>query len=470
MQSPTRMAGVALAVAGMALATAATASAAPTAAWSCRGSVVELQLGANSRVAPIVADQSPCRDSVTGVPNAGEAVGLAPAVTARTAYATTSAAPATAFPKDQATSAEAGVEGLEVKLLDGAITVGADVARSAVTGSCAGGSAAITGASTVVKLRINGLEVNANGPLSSILTPLLGLPLDRVVQVKLNERITDASGVTQRAAHVTVLPGIAGGAPLADLVIAESRVTSAAACDPAATNNTGTPPATTGPPANSGSGTGGGNSPSARVCPDGSTLDLGRGVCVIAANASGGQGLVIVGAPFAGPSGGQVISLTQARKRYDSDCLRGTGPAFVTVGTNGRDRITGTNRADRILGLRGDDAIDAGRADDCLDGGVGADNLSGGIGRDRIRGMAGKDALNGGPGDDRLHGGTGNDTINAAFGQDVVLGGAGVDFVNVATAGKAARVDCGAGRDKVRFNRNERRRLTGCETRFEMRD
>ena len=45
-----------------------------------------------------------------------------------------------------------------------------------------------------------------------------------------------------------------------------------------------------------------------------------------------------------------------------------------------------------------------------------------------------------------------------------MFGGSGVDFINVATAGPAATVSCGAGRDKVRTNRNERKKIKGCET------
>lgn len=46
----------------------------------------------------------------------------------------------------------------------------------------------------------------------------------------------------------------------------------------------------------------------------------------------------------------------------------------------------------------------------------------------------------------------------------MVFGGSGVDFINVATAGKPARVNCGSGRDKVRINRNEIRRVRECES------
>jgi len=457
------MVSLALAITGLTLGIATTASAATTAIWSCRGSAVELQLANNSRVIPIVSDRTPCSDGVVGVPNVGQALGLADLVTARTAFATTSATPPNAFPKDQTVGAAAGVEGLELKLLGGALTIGVDAARSVASGKCTGGNPDITASSTVAKLTINGQEVVLDGLLSSIVDPISNSPLGQVVQVKLNEQIKDANGVTQRAAHVIVLAGAAGGAPLVDLVIAESKVSSASACDPNATNNGGG--------GTSGSG-GDGNDGLPKVCPTGSELDRGRGrgLCVITADKSGGQGLIIIGVPFSGPSGGTVISLTNARKRFKSSCLEGPGPKFATIGTNRRDRITGTNRPDRILGFGGNDAIDGGRGNDCIDGGTGGDNLAGGIGNDRVFGLSGKDALNGGPGTDRLSAGSGNDTVNSAFGQDFVLGGSGNDFINVATAGKAARVDCGAGRDKVRINNNEKRRIKNCETSFVFRD
>ena len=88
------------------------------------------------------------------------------------------------------------------------------------------------------------------------------------------------------------------------------------------------------------------------------------------------------------------------------------------VGTNRADRITGTNVADRIIGLRGNDRLDGGR---------------------------------------------GNDTLNGAYGRDRAFGGSGRDFINVATAGPAASVSCGTGRDVARINSNERRRVRGCE-------
>lgn len=441
--------------AAVSLGAAATATAADTfATWSCRASAVELQLGQNSRVAPILSDRSPCSDGSVGVPNVGEALGLAPNVTARTAYAITQVKPPTGFPKDQTIGATAGVEGLVVDVIPG-LKLTVDAAQSNAGASCASGAPVFTGASKVAALKINDQEVLLDSALTSVVDPVSQSPLGAVVQVKLNEQIKTADGITQRAAHVIVLSGQGGGGtPVADIVIAESKLASSNACDPNAVNNRPV----------GGSGTDG-----LQVCPSGSTLDA-RGLCVILAANTAGQGLTVVGVPFSGPSGGRVVALDVARKRFTSPCLSGPGPKFVVVGTNKRDRITGTNRPDRILGLGGNDALDGGRGNDCIDGGTGGDSMSGALGNDRIFGMSGKDHLNGGPGTDRLSGGTGNDSINAAFGQDKVFGGPGIDFINVATAGKPATVNCGTGRDKVRVNANEKRRTKGCEIRYVFKD
>lgn len=68
-----------------------------------------------------------------------------------------------------------------------------------------------------------------------------------------------------------------------------------------------------------------------------------------------------------------------------------------------------------------------------------------------------------------MWGGAGNDTLNGSFGRDRVFGGKGNDAINVATAGPAARVSCGKGKDVARFNTNERRRVKGCERRYSIR-
>ena len=52
-----------------------------------------------------------------------------------------------------------------------------------------------------------------------------------------------------------------------------------------------------------------------------------------------------------------------------------------------------------------------------------------------------------------------------ANGRDKVSGGKGNDAINVSTAGPA-KVKCGKGKDTVRYNHNERRRVKGCERRY----
>jgi Ca2+-binding RTX toxin-like protein len=205
------------------------------------------------------------------------------------------------------------------------------------------------------------------------------------------------------------------------------------------------------------------------VCPRGSNYDPERRLCIIERGPGRGDDIV-VGPPGNVPVGGIVAPVETVRAAFGaSRCTTGRGPAFVILGTNRNDRITGTNGPDRIITFAGNDRVDGGRGDDCIEGRNGGDTLSGGLGADIVIGGTGNDHLNGGGGTDVLSAGAGNDTINANFGQDRITGGTGVDFINVATAGKAARVDCGPGRDKVRGNRNERNKVRNCETRYFLR-
>ena len=442
-------------VAAMALTGGAATASAATAQWTCGADAAVATIAGQTPINPVTASRTPCAAQSVGLPQLTNAIGLAPGVNAKSAYAITDVKPSGGRPIEQTIGATAGVEGLSLQTASGTVVIGVGAAQSVASASCKNGAAVLSGSSQVTGLTINGQTVTLDGPLSAITDAISGSPLQALITVKLNEQVKDANGLVQRAAHIRVL-NAAGTAPLADVIIAQSRVSSSSACDPNADGNVG---------GSSGTGT-----KLPQVCPSGSSLDLTRGVCIISAADSAGQGVVVVGVPYSGPSGGHVISLSKARKLYKSPCLSGPGPKYVTVGTNKSDHITGTNRRDRILGLGGADSIDAGRAADCIDGGTGSDNLAGGIGNDRIYGMSGNDHLNGGPGNDRLWGNNGNDTINAAYGRDHAYGGAGRDYINVATAGPPATVDCGSGPDKVRINRNERSRTRGCEVRYVFND
>jgi RTX calcium-binding nonapeptide repeat (4 copies) len=449
---------IALAGAVVALVAAAPADAAPT--WQCRASTVSTSLAGNDRTDPVVANSAadPCVSAETGVRDLGPDLGLpADLLSTATVSATTHLAQSSGRPSDQRAVAASSVENLTLKLPPGVgtITLGVKAARSQAGAACQDGAPALGGTSQVLEVTLNGQSVSVDDLLARLSAALQ--PLGLVVDLKVAEQLRDETSLTQRALHLRILSGLTG-TPLVDAIVSESRVGFAGAICDASQQNGG-----------NGDGNGGGNG-GLRACPAGSELDVASSLCVIRSTVGGESRRITVGRPFDGPSGGTVVALGEARKRFKSRCLRGGGPAFAIVGTERADRVTGTNKRDRVLALAGNDRVDGGRGDDCVDGGAGRDVLSGALGKDRIFGMSGADGINGGPDADHLEGGAGNDTINAAFGRDRVIGGPGRDAINVSTAGPAAVVSCGAGVDKVRANRNERRRLRGCEVRYVMLD
>ena len=428
--------------------------------WQCRGSAAFASVAGNNRVEPIVAngnintangaspDRAQCVDSETGLGNTATQLGISPDfLAAVTGKASTEINPDLGRAIDQAILAEGRVEDLSLLLGAGGPTLGVGAANSIAAGRCVAGNLApqFSGDSRVADVTLGG-QVIALDRLADELTKILNPLLGAVVEIRVDERIQTADALTINALHIIV---VRGQTPLVDLVVGQAKVgANGPVCDPSKQND--------------GSGT-----PLGQVCASGSVLDVARNLCVIPAGTAGsGLGEIIIGRPFQGPSGGRVLPLDVARKRFgNSPCLSGGGaPKFAIVGTNRGDRITGTNIADRIIGLGGNDRLDGGRGNDCLEGRTGGDNLSGALGNDKAYGSSGKDHLNGGPGTDLLSAGSGNDSINAAFGRDRALGGSGRDFINIATAGPAASADCGTGSDKVRINKNERRKVRGCET------
>jgi Ca2+-binding RTX toxin-like protein len=446
-------------VAGL-LAAVPTASAfTTTPVWQCRGSATFATVAGNNRVEPIVAngnintangespDRAQCVDSETGAGNTPTQLGISPDfLGAITGKASTEINPDLGRAIDQAILAEGRVEDLTLLVGAGGPTIGVGAANSTAVGKCVAGNLVpqFSGDSRIADLTLGGVPLPLDQlvvQLSNILNPLLGA----IVEIKADERIVTADSLTINALHIKVLRGTT---PLVDLVVGQAKVAaSGPVCDPSKQND--------------GSGT-----PVGQVCASGSVLDVARNLCVIPAGTAGsGLGEIIIGRPFQGPSGGSVIPVDVARRRYgNSPCLSGNGaPKFAIVGTNKGDRITGTNIADRIIGLGGNDRLDGGRGNDCIEGRTGGDNISGALGNDKLYGSSGKDHLNGGPGTDYMSAGSGNDSINGAFGKDNAIGGAGRDFINVATAGPAAKVNCGSGNDVARINNNERRRVKGCE-------
>ncbi|MDQ3676904.1 MAG: hypothetical protein M3401_08900, partial [Actinomycetota bacterium] len=230
----------------------------------------------------------------------------------QTANARTKIEPELGAAINQKIGAIAKVEGLN---LGTALTISA--ATSGASGSCAGTTPRLEGASNVVGINTTNLD-----PLVQALANLLSVA-PNLISVKINEQIRTADSLTVRAAHIKVLSP-SSGPPLLDLVVAESKVGfSGPVCDP---NQQGP-----------GSG---------QICPTGSIYDAPNNVCIIPGSSGSQFGVIVVGRPFQGPSGGTVVPLDIARKRFgNSACLRGNrAPLFAIIGTNKRDRITGTNR------------------------------------------------------------------------------------------------------------------------------
>ena len=328
-------------------------------------------------------------------------------------------------------SAASSVAGAQLGDASG-VSVG--VVEATQTASCTAGHSVTSGASRVDALSIGGQPVTLVGDR----------PVDQTIG-GVRVRFNQLTGGTRQALVLDIGP--------TEVVLGEATA-SGDAC------------AAGGGPGGGGPGGGG-----PRICPLGAEYDPGQNLCII--RLGGGSGgpsqTIIVGRPYEGPSGGRVIALVIARQMaangrlQKSGCLGGPGPKYVVVGTKGANHITGTNGPDRILGLAGKDRLDGGRGNDCIDGGSSRDVISGGQGDDRAWGKTGNDALNGGSGNDRLNGDSGKDSINTGFGRDRVNGGSGSDRINAATAGPAATIKGGSGRDTVRINRNERRKTRGAE-------
>jgi Ca2+-binding RTX toxin-like protein len=431
--------------------------------WQCRASPTYASVSGQNRVEPIVAngnintangvspDHAQCANAETGAGNTATQLAIPQdLIGASTAQAKTEIVPETGKSITQKITSTAKVENLQVQIPAGSPSLlGVKAATSAATGTCVAGSIVpkFDGTSQVADLTVLGAPIGLDGLVGALTQALQ--PLNALVDVKINEKVIGADGsLSVRALHVKIIKG--DGTPLVDLVVAESKVgANGPVCDPDNQGDTG------------------GSSNLDGICPKGSVLVPSTNLCVIKGKDSGSSlGDVVVGPPFTGPSGGTVVPIDIARKKYGlSPCLaRGGAPKFAIVGTNKADRITGTNVADRIIGLGGNDKLDGGRGNDCIEGRTGGDTMSGGLGNDKIYGSSGNDHLVGASGGDYLSAGSGNDTVNGGYGPDRVFGGSGVDFINVATAGAASSVSCGSGRDKVRVNRNERKKLKGCET------
>jgi Ca2+-binding RTX toxin-like protein len=421
----------------LALVCASSASAATSNPFGCRASAARVTLLNSSAltVEPITANPktAPCAtdnhglDSVSVPGSNNKLVNAGPAAAftfSSTSQDTTTGAVA------PGAAALASIDGVTIPTGQGAITIVGPVQAEAAY-ACSNGKLTSLAASTLDILKVNNQVFALPAPGAP-----LRISLGSLGYIAVNEKIQTDTSITMRVLDVH-LNG------LADVVVDEAKVT-VTSPDPCA-GSTGpvTPPAT-------------------NPCPAGTTYDAALQACVIVI---GGK-TIIVSQPFQGPTGGKVIALTVARKRFKSACLHGAGPPFVIVGTNHHDRINGTTKADRILALGGNDRVSGQGGADCIDGGGGNDRIwagkgdariYGGTGNDRVAVQdgnsrvvlgAGHDVAFLGNGNDTVYGGKGPDRIAVGRGHSHVYGGAGNDRVSVVD-GFGNRVYGGAGADKI---------------------
>jgi hypothetical protein len=403
---------------------AGTASAASTSPFGCRASVARVNLLTLPSIEPLVANKplAPCVTDATGatrinVPSTGTpflTVGAAGAFTASSTQQPTTAGPIT-----PGAIAFNSVDGVVIPTSSGDIAIVGPAEAIAGYTCTTGGQLISNGYSTLDLIYLNGKAISLGEPNQQhVLT--LG-----PITITVNEKIQTANSLTERILDVHI-PN------LADIIVGESHVTITQS-DPCAgvTGTSGAVP----------------SSSTLKPCPKGSTFDPATDLCVIVL--PGGK-TIVVSNPFQGPTGGTVLSLALARKRYHSPCLSGPGPQYVVVGTNHADRINGTSKSERILALGGNDRVAGGGGNDCIDGGSGNDRIWAGKGNVRLYGGTGNDRLSQQGGNAYVNGGPGNDQIFLGNGRDTVYGGGGRD-----------RIAVGRGNDRIYGSRGGHNQISG---------
>jgi Ca2+-binding RTX toxin-like protein len=416
------------------------ASAAPTNPFGCRASVQALRIAPLPAAEPTVANpaETPC---------ATDSAGAGQSSTGSTAAGSTSAGPSAAYTvSDSSTPGATALASVDGGTVAGtgntvALTGPANAQASYV---CANGDVVASGSSDVSVAVIDGQTVRPSSPGAETTAQLGGGSYATI-----NQQVQNATSLTERL----VLMHIAG---VGDYVLGEAQVARPAGNPCSAGIGSGS-----GGSAGSGSGSGGagsgsggsgsggsgtGSGDSLRACPAGAVLVAGAQMCEIVF--ADGSRNIVVSKPFAGPTGGTVVSLAAARKKFKSACLSGTGPKFVVIGTTKANTIRAAKTAERILALGGNDNVIVKSGASCVDGGAGRDTISGGTGKVRLFGGIGNDKLGAKNGSSYISGGNGADRITAGNGRDRVFGGAGKDTITVGNG--RDHLFGGAGNDRLR--------------------
>jgi hypothetical protein len=417
-----------------ALVFASSATAATTTPFGCRASVARVGLGGSTLTEPTVAnpDTAPCNNDSKAVSTVDLLQSATPGLTAGPAGAFTHSVFSQTNSFSPGATAVVNVTGVTIPSPSGAIMIVGPV-EAVASYACSNGQLTSMAQSTLDVINVNGKNMTLPAPGTPTTIQLGGGSY-----IAVNEKIQTSNSLTERVLDVHL-------AGLADIVVGEAKVTQSTS-DPCAGTN--------GPP------------PVLEICPPGSTLAVVAQFCEIIL--PGGE-RIIVSRPFAGPSGGTVIALSVARKKYHSPCLYGPGPKFILVAKKVHGRVFGTPKSDRILGLGAFERIAGLGGNDCIDGKGGNQTIWDGNGKERIwfsgghnrvgigngnsmlTGRTGHDWITAGNGNDTVHTGSGNTRLDVGLGKDHVFGGKGRNRFFVAS-GRAV-VSCGSGKHNTAFLR-----------------
>jgi hypothetical protein len=327
-------------------------------------------------------------------------------------------------------TAVAAVQAVTIPTGNGGFISVAGPIEATASYACVNDQLVATASSTLMVLDVNGQNMTVQPGAPS------KIDLGGGSFIAVNQKVQTANSLTETVLEVN-LNGVA------DIVLGEAKVTQSIS-NPCA-NTTGAPPVL-------------------EICPPGSTLNIGRQLCVIIAC---GQ-TIVVSRPFQGPSGGTVVALCTGKFR-GYPCTTGPGPKFALVATKQGGRVFGTPKSDRILafgkyeriaGLGGNDCIDGigghqtifdGNGNDKVYGGPGFNRIAVGQGNDYVNGRNGSDWITASNGRDRIIGGRGNSRIDVGLGRSVVFGGPGKN--RIFAGANAAKVSCGSGHNNSAFVR-----------------
>jgi Ca2+-binding RTX toxin-like protein len=416
---------------------AATGTPSPSAGnpFGCRASGARVELGGATVAEPIVANAPtyPCYTASQGVATVSIPTGNSNSILGGPVGAFTDVAGSSDGSVAYGAAAVASVKGVTIPTGSGVVTV-VGPAEADAGYECENGSVVGFGQSTLNVIYVNGKKTTLPTPGKPTTITLGG-----GAYIALNEKIQSASSITERVVDIHLASG-------SEIVVGEAQVTQ---------NGTNPCAGVTGAP------------PSLEICPPGSTLNVVAQACEIILN--GGKTVIYVSRPFKGPSGGTVVALSVARKRYHSPCLYGPGPKYALVATKRGGHVEGTLYSDRILALGAFERVAGLGGNDCIDGKGGNQKLFDGNGKDRVwasggfnrigvgngndqvNGRNGRDWITAGNGNDTVRGGRGNSRIDVGIGHDHVYGGPGRN--RIWAAGDNARVSCGSGGHNLAFVR-----------------